>query len=755
MRFNMNAIKVKNLSKEFNLTRGRNLLNKNIERFAAIKGVSFNVRKGECLGVIGRNGSGKTTLLRLLAGIIKSDTGSIQIDGKLMSFIDLNAGINPELTGKENIFLYASLLGMGKNEIRRKFNSIVDYSQIPTKFIDTKFKNYSSGMKMRLAFSVAMANDPDVILIDEAISVGDEAFQKKSFNRIKDLKNLGKTIVIVSHNASQLTSICDSMFLIEEGEIIKKGNPVKIMNFYLSDIYGKDTKLLFEGIKTKRAEIRNLKNKIKKGTPPKSFFRNNQGVRIENQILELKHNLVEQINQVINITAEKNLSLLNLESYHIEKKDIKSLNRIRKLILDSYFDILRFIVLKSEHSDKNELDRKILYLYEKVMYGLFGSVSSSKDIRKTIDYFVKLYNLADSLKEPIIKKRLITEFRYFIKQKKLSGYDKKLNVYLEKIAGKFLGDKEYNKTLSIQEQEGYLRERFDKTTNEREKQNLIYEFFDTCSDYITNIKNKRQKYLFFKNTFLSILHTLVSQLNDISFKTVFVRDLKTLLDKEIIGNPLREEDKKIIDILGSFLRNELMKLEDSYLDLNLKINELKRTDKKELLKKLEIVKKLKGILTKSINELYSKNLKDKKTTWGFGDIVLRDVEFFNSVNERTNIFNTNERFLIRISYMAKKKVSKPEFGIAIHKENGIYICNDSFVYGQNNGNLLGEGHLDFMIDSLPLKSGNFFLSVSVYDPVRNIPHDHHFKAYPFRIQESTDSLEEGGLLEIKGKWKIN
>ena len=750
----MYALEIENISKEFRLNKKNILFDRTPDKVAAIRDLSLKVKKGECIGIIGRNGSGKTTLLRLVAGIIKPDKGKINIKGKLMSFIDLNAGVNPELTGKENIFLYASLLGMANNEIKREYNNIVDYAQIPKKFLNTKFKNYSSGMKARLTFSIAMANDPDVILIDETISVGDESFQKKSFGRIKELMKSGKTILIVSHNISQLVTICDLMVLLEEGKLIKKGHPMEVMNHYLSDIYDKDMNILIESIKNKKVEIKKLKKETGEISIKKSFFGGNKTSKNKNKIDELKSDLLDQVNQIINILAEKNFSLLNMESYHIENKDLKTLNNLKKLIMDNYFKILEFIVLKIQYSYKNTVDTKTLQLYEKVLIGLFGAVSSNDDIKKTVEYFTKIYSVADSSEDLGFKKRLILEFRHFVKEKVLTVNDKKLENYLERTADRFLEDRNYNENLSIQEQEGFLRKKFDESTGEKERQKLIYSFFSLCSDYMKNIKDRKQKYMFFKNTFLSIMHTLVSQIDDIPFKIGFVKDVKKLFDNEISNSSYMDEDRKIVDILGSFLRNELMKLEDLYLDLNLKLNESgNNSSESEFLKKSEDIKKIRSMLTKSITDLYKRDSDHKKTSWGFGDVIIKKVELFNSKDEKTSIFKTNERFLVRINFLARKKVKNPEFGIAIHKENGVYVCNDSFAYGPNESNLFGEGHLDFIIESLPLKSGRFLISASVYDSIMNIPHDHHFKAYPFAINGNEKGTQEGSLIDIKGKWR--
>lgn len=194
------------------------------EDFWALKDIDLEVRAGSTIGLIGPNGSGKSTLLKVIGGIIDSDTGSVATRGRLAALIELGAGFHPDLTGRENIYLNAAILGMTRDETEAKFNDIVAFSGIE-QFIDTQVKFYSSGMYVRLAFSVAINSDPDVLLVDEVLAVGDEAFQQKCLAKISDFQKEGRTIIIVSHSMGQIASLCDRVVVLGHGHMLFDGDP--------------------------------------------------------------------------------------------------------------------------------------------------------------------------------------------------------------------------------------------------------------------------------------------------------------------------------------------------------------------------------------------------------------------------------------------------------------------------------------------------------------------------------------------------
>lgn len=202
--------------------------------FWALKDVNFEINQGEVVGVIGKNGAGKSTLLKILSRITEPTTGKVTLKGRVASMLEVGTGFHQELTGRENIYLNGSILGMTRKEIKRKFDDIVDFSGVQ-KFIDTPVKRYSSGMYVRLAFSVSAYLEPDILVVDEVLSVGDSEFQKKSIGKMDEVsKNEGRTILFVSHNMNAIKSLCSRCILLDEGTIVKQGETNEVIKNYLS-----------------------------------------------------------------------------------------------------------------------------------------------------------------------------------------------------------------------------------------------------------------------------------------------------------------------------------------------------------------------------------------------------------------------------------------------------------------------------------------------------------------------------------------
>jgi len=204
---------------------------KHYEKLQVLDDVSFDIKKGEMFGIIGKNGTGKTTLLRLLAGIYKPDSGKITVNGYLIPFLGLGAGFQAQMTAKENVLLYGKLLGFSKDEIRDQFQEIIKYAELE-KFADTKIKNFSSGMYARLAFATAIQVNPDIVLIDEILAVGDIQFQKKSHETFLSFKKRKKTIVVVTHDLKTIKENCDRAMFLDNGKIASIGDPAKVIIDY-------------------------------------------------------------------------------------------------------------------------------------------------------------------------------------------------------------------------------------------------------------------------------------------------------------------------------------------------------------------------------------------------------------------------------------------------------------------------------------------------------------------------------------------
>ena len=235
------AIIIKNIHKEFVLPQTKNssikhafvnIIKRNKKTVQKVlDGVSFTINQGDFFGVVGRNGSGKSTMLKILAGVYQPTSGDVQLNGKLTPFIELGVGFNPELSGRDNVFLNGALLGFTRKEMEAMYDEIVAFAELEP-FMDQKLKNYSSGMQVRLAFSVAIKARNDIMIFDEVLAVGDEAFQHKCIDIFEQYKASGQTVVLVTHDMETVKKFCNRAVLIQDGKIIKEGNPVQVADEY-------------------------------------------------------------------------------------------------------------------------------------------------------------------------------------------------------------------------------------------------------------------------------------------------------------------------------------------------------------------------------------------------------------------------------------------------------------------------------------------------------------------------------------------
>src|SRR5689334_11124660 len=243
----MNAIELAGVTKIYRRYSGRQfstlksaLLQRSIlsdlqpsETFPALKDVSFTVAKGSTFGVIGRNGSGKSTALKLVAGITKPSAGTVRVDGRISALIELGAGFHPEISGRENVFINGIMLGLSKREVEQRFDDIVDFAEL-REFIDAPVKTYSSGMYMRLGFAVAIHVDPEVLLVDEVLAVGDEGFTHKCLDKFAEFRRRGKTILLVTHSLGLVERFCDEAVWLDNGRVSAEGDPKRVIGAYLT-----------------------------------------------------------------------------------------------------------------------------------------------------------------------------------------------------------------------------------------------------------------------------------------------------------------------------------------------------------------------------------------------------------------------------------------------------------------------------------------------------------------------------------------
>ena len=314
-----NVIELKNVYKKFNIyiDKRKSLKekilfpksNKYTER-VVLEDVSLKVKKGEVIGLIGNNGCGKSTLLKLISKIMYPEKGSVEVKGRVSSLIELGAGFHPDMSGRENIYTNAAILGLSKKQIEEKISQIIDFSELGD-FIDNPVRTYSSGMYMRLAFAVAINVDADILLIDEILAVGDVVFQKKCFNKLKEIKEKGTTIVIVSHSLGQIEKICDKSYWIDEGKIVCEGIPKEVHKKYLEFMNNSE---IYEELEEEENVLEEVE--IKEEIPPQKAEKRwgNKEVEIAKVTLLDENNIVkdtfktgEKVKIKINYKANKKI----------------------------------------------------------------------------------------------------------------------------------------------------------------------------------------------------------------------------------------------------------------------------------------------------------------------------------------------------------------------------------------------------------------------------------------------------------------
>lgn len=320
-----NVIEVKNITKSFKvyLDKGSTIKEKIVsqkrrkyEERRVLRGISFELKRGEAIGLIGHNGCGKSTILKLLAKIMYPDTGIIEMKGRVSSLLELGAGFHPDMSGRENIYINASIFGLSRKEIDERLDDIIAFSELE-EFIENPVRTYSSGMYMRLAFAVAINVGADILLIDEILAVGDAAFQAKCFNKLKEIKAEGTTIVIVSHSLAQIEEICEKSIWIHKGLIREQGNP--------KDVHKKYQEYVLE----KRVEVadKELQRKMmKKEKQEKS----------QNTVEELNRQAQERIDN-LKKKKDKDIEILNVKMFNAYEKEKNIFYTGEKAYIDIYF----------------------------------------------------------------------------------------------------------------------------------------------------------------------------------------------------------------------------------------------------------------------------------------------------------------------------------------------------------------------------------------------------------------------------------
>ncbi len=286
------------------------------EDFWALKGITFDVKQGEAVGIIGRNGAGKTTLLKILSRITYPTKGEINLYGRVASLLEVGTGFHPELSGRENVYFNGSILGMKKAEIDKKFDEIVAFSEVE-KFIDTPVKRYSSGMQVRLAFAVAAHLEPEILLVDEVLAVGDFAFQKKCLGKMSDVTKGGRTVLFVSHNMAAIQRLCSRAILLNEGNLVSDGSADKVVNEYLNMGLHQTAEKVWNDIKSApgndAVRLHSVRALDKDGKVCSEFdVRDPVTIEINFNVLEKGYKLCAAI-EILNTTGQ--LIMISLDNY--------------------------------------------------------------------------------------------------------------------------------------------------------------------------------------------------------------------------------------------------------------------------------------------------------------------------------------------------------------------------------------------------------------------------------------------------------
>ena len=334
------VVRVSHLSKRFRLSHERHqslkqsLLNRrrsSFEEFWALRDISFDVREGETFGIIGHNGSGKSTLLKCLTKILQPDEGSVAVNGSISALLELGAGFHPELSGRENVFLNAAILGVPRRQIEQRFDEIVDFSGLE-KFIDTPVKSYSSGMFVRLGFAVAINVDPDVLIIDEVLAVGDADFQAKCGDKIADFREREKTIVLVTHSMDDVIRLCKRAAWIDQGELRMLGSPHDLTDAYMQTTHQGRSVQYQDGLRWGSGEVQIEAVEILDGAlEPVAFARSGEphSIRVE---LSAEHQVIAP--ELLLSIHDQNGTLITEVSTRSRDAFIDQVHRTRSVSLD-------------------------------------------------------------------------------------------------------------------------------------------------------------------------------------------------------------------------------------------------------------------------------------------------------------------------------------------------------------------------------------------------------------------------------------
>lgn len=391
---NDSALRIKNVSKSFDLPHQKADSIKSIfvnpfqrytnEKQKALNGISLDIKKGEFFGIVGRNGSGKSTLLKCIAGVYGVDEGEIIRNGSLVPFIELGVGFNSDLSGRDNVYLNGAMLGFSREQMDDMYNEIVEFAELE-KFMDQKLKNYSSGMQVRLAFSIAIRAESDILLLDEVLAVGDSAFKQKCNNYFYDLKNSGKTIILVTHSMSAVEEYCTRAMLMDKGEVLSVGKPDEITDLYNelnfrstnSPVDQKNKSLKQQmlasskEVKPDKAEIVHIETFNPKTNKVQSTFKYDEQIGVRYKIEARSDIESPTVGLVFRDRLKNRVFATNTQVKKTKLKDMKSGDKATvEFVVDNIFDNTSYMISGAVAStDRSEVFHRVKDAYEFSVFG--------------------------------------------------------------------------------------------------------------------------------------------------------------------------------------------------------------------------------------------------------------------------------------------------------------------------------------------------------------------------------------------------
>ena len=725
----MNSIHIEGVSKYFELVRegkpGKLGFTRQEVRepLSALRDISFSVEAGECLGIIGENGSGKSTLLRIIAGIYAPSDGKVDVKGRVIPFIELGSGFQGELTGRENVYLYGTLLGLTRSEIDRQFDRIIDFSGL-SHFIDTRFASYSSGMKVRLAFSTAIVYDPDILLLDEVLSIGDEDFQNKSFKKIKEFQLKGKTICFVSHGMNDIRKICDQVIVLNQGEMIFKGDVEDGIVHYLNLVIEKYRDSLKRGVLEKRERIASLEadlsalDKKKEGQRKSRKFKRERQA-LSDRIASARLDISEVFEQALKIENDRSNLGKERKTLPSDEKIIEDLEEIFTMALDFGDDVVS--------------QKKVLSNLESLLFEQFSQGQMEKDLDlqiRCIDKLKRVYTLQfDAYSSEKIRSMICPSY-----------FTAVTSIDPAQVMCRMTPEQLFN---HIREMIDFLLDRVEPLKIEH----MSDEGYQKVEEYIAfQIYGNLSIDLDLKIDLYRLLQERFGDLDSDRFK---------ILSHGYIINAIKQAISSLV-----------LKIEERLFDLN-KQRERFQSDAldspesrsakeyKRLSEEIADAESRQVELHRKYERLFQvpAGTREVAEAGSESDCTIDGVKFLNGNGEEAAGFSTGDKFVAEISYHAHKPIERPMFGIAIHSSDGHFLFGPNTTFSKRTiDRIEGPGKVLFVIDSLPLLSGIYRVSLSTGDYTGTHIFDYKDKLYYFKVTNPI-STEDYGYIQVQSDWK--